>query len=150
MRASVRRERSGGAGGAATDVALLRRDAERDAGTAAGQRVGPHDAAVLDHDLPRQVQPDADAGLLLAQRRLAGGERLRNACAATPRSSPSPRSVTATTTPSSSSRARARRSAPGGVPAGVVQELVDDAADPASSAIATRAAGTCASTGVVG
>ncbi len=41
-----------------------------------GQRVAPQHPAVLEHDLPRQVQADPDAGLLLAKRSLARGERL--------------------------------------------------------------------------
>jgi hypothetical protein len=52
-------------------IALVRRDHERHSGPARGERVGPQDPAVLDHELPRHVQPDARARAFLSQDVLA-------------------------------------------------------------------------------
>jgi hypothetical protein len=57
-------------------IALVRRDHERHAGPAGGERVGPQDPAVLDDELASHVEPDARARALLAQDVLARRERL--------------------------------------------------------------------------
>ena len=82
-------------------------------------------------DLPGEVQPDADAGLLLAQGRLARGERLaeglRHHAAVEPVAAVGDRHDDAfVEQPGDELDGPAH----GGVPAGVVQELVHDAADP--------------------
>src|SRR6185436_3928605 len=70
-------------------IAFPRRDHERDAGPAGREWVCPQDPAVLDHELPSQVQSDARARALLSKNLLARREgfveRLRDGLTRHPR-----------------------------------------------------------------